>query len=63
MKVQVTINEADLREAIFDVNTARKANGNKIKLTTKQVKARIKNPEFLEALGEALVSQVVEELA
>ena len=47
MRVMLVINEQDLRDALVDVNDDKRQSGDPNKLTLAQVKAKLKDADYL----------------
>jgi len=61
MRVDLTINEKDLREAINDANEDQRKDMDPNRLTLDQVKAKLKDPEFLAGATEELMASAIHE--
>ena len=55
--------EIDLRDAISDINDAKRQDEDPNRLTLKQVKAKLKDPHYLQDVAEELLENTIELLA
>jgi len=63
MRVVLDISERDMRDVIGDINDNRRQDGNLDKLTLAQVKAKLKDQEYLKGVADELLASTIEILA
>lgn len=63
MRVMLVINEQDLRDALVDVNDDKRQSGDPNKLTLAQVKAKLKDADYLRGAASDLLDATIEALA
>ena len=63
MRVVLDISERDMRDAINDINDDRRQSGDPDKLTITQVKAQLKDQEFLAGIADEVLNSTIEALA